>query len=53
VLETALPTELAKAIPRTHAGELWVPRQLLTHVVKTFARGWMSCTDPWHRCGRF
>jgi DNA-binding NarL/FixJ family response regulator len=34
VLETALPTELVKAIRTIHAGELWVPRRLLTRVVE-------------------
>jgi DNA-binding NarL/FixJ family response regulator len=35
VLKTAPPVELGKAIRSTQAGELWAPRQLLTHVVET------------------
>jgi two-component system response regulator DegU len=35
VLKTALPTELVKVICTIHAGELWVPRRLLTQVVDT------------------
>jgi DNA-binding NarL/FixJ family response regulator len=35
VLKTALPTELVKVICAIHAGELWVPRRLLTQVVET------------------
>jgi DNA-binding NarL/FixJ family response regulator len=35
MLKTAPPTELVKAIRTTHAGELWVPRRLLTQVVET------------------
>jgi DNA-binding NarL/FixJ family response regulator len=38
VLKTALPTELAKAIRTTHAGELWAPRKLLTQVVETLCQ---------------
>ena len=34
VLNAAPPTELVKAIRTTHAGELWVPRRLLTRVVE-------------------
>jgi DNA-binding NarL/FixJ family response regulator len=35
VLQTALPTELVKAIRAIHAGELWAPRKLVTQVVET------------------
>jgi DNA-binding NarL/FixJ family response regulator len=34
LLNAAPPTELVKAIRRTHAGELWAPRRLLTRVVE-------------------
>jgi DNA-binding NarL/FixJ family response regulator len=34
VLNAAPPTELVKAIRAIHAGELWVPRRLLTRVVE-------------------
>jgi two-component system, NarL family, response regulator NreC len=35
LLKTAPATELVMAVRTTHAGELWVPRRLLTQVVET------------------
>jgi DNA-binding NarL/FixJ family response regulator len=35
VLQTAVPTDLVKAIRTTYAGELWAQRKLLTRVVET------------------